>query len=104
MAEHEAWALEVRLWLEGAAAYRDIVDEDCIMAFVAPVVIALIISSVFGGDFMGSFSATYVVADEDQSELSRAFTEGVLGSPELAGTITGFGYTRELFGPAEEIR
>lgn len=58
-----------------------------VAAFIAPLALAFIVSGAFGGGFSGSFSATYVVADEDDSELSRAFTEQVLGSPELGDQV-----------------
>src|SRR5688572_976948 len=58
-----------------------------IMGFVAPLGIALIVSSAFGGGFQGSFQATYVVVDQDASDLSKAFAEQVLGSRELRRNV-----------------
>ncbi len=59
-----------------------------IIAFVAPLVLGLIISSVFGGGFDDVLEATYVVVDQDQSELSKAFSEQVLRAPQLRDQIT----------------
>lgn len=54
-----------------------------VLAFVAPVALATIISLAFGGlDGIG-LSGDWVVADEDGSELSRAFTEEVLAGIDL---------------------
>jgi ABC-2 type transport system permease protein len=57
-----------------------------LMAFVAPIGIALVISFAFPDGFADSFSATYAVTDQDQSQISEAFIE-VLESPELAGMV-----------------
>lgn len=59
-----------------------------VIAFAAPLGLALIVSAAFGGGFSGSFDATYAVVDGDRSEISRAFTEQVLRSPELRDQIT----------------
>lgn len=37
MDDNDAWKNEQRLWLEGPDAYRELLDEDCIMAFAAPI-------------------------------------------------------------------
>ena len=37
MDDTDAWRNERRLWLEGSDPYRELLDEDCIMAFPAPV-------------------------------------------------------------------
>jgi len=37
MDDNDAWRIERRLWLEGSEPYREVLDEDCIMAFPAPV-------------------------------------------------------------------
>ncbi|MDK1490355.1 hypothetical protein QN219_09815 [Sinorhizobium sp. 7-81] len=37
MDDAHAWDLEQRLWLEGLDTYRKLLDEQCIMAFPAPV-------------------------------------------------------------------
>jgi hypothetical protein len=37
MNDRDAWTREQRLWLKGADTYRALLDEDCIMAFPAPV-------------------------------------------------------------------
>lgn len=58
-----------------------------IIAFVAPLVLALIIAGAFGGGFADFFEATYAVVDEDGSELSKGFTEGVLSAPQLREQI-----------------
>lgn len=59
-----------------------------IAAFVAPLGIAFIVSAAFGGGFVDSFEATYVVVDQDQSDLSKAFTEQVLGAPQLREQVS----------------
>ncbi len=59
-----------------------------IAAFVAPLGIAFIVSAAFGSGFVGSFEATYVVVDQDQSTLSKAFTEQVLRAPQLREQVS----------------
>ncbi|HYZ92761.1 MAG TPA: ABC transporter permease [Actinomycetota bacterium] len=59
-----------------------------IVAFVAPLALALIITSAFGGGFSDEFDATYAVLDQDLSELSTAFTKQVLRAPQLKEQIT----------------
>ncbi len=54
-----------------------------VVAFVAPVGLATIISLAFGGMDGIGVSGTWVVADEDGSELSRAFTDEVLAGTDL---------------------
>ncbi len=58
-----------------------------IVAFVAPLGLALIVTGAFGSGFSGEFSATYAVLDEDSSDLSIAFTKHVLGAPQFAEQI-----------------
>ncbi len=58
-----------------------------VAAFVAPLGIAFIVSSAFGGGFVDSFDATYAVADADGSALSKAFTSQVLGAPQFRDQI-----------------
>lgn len=58
-----------------------------VVAFVAPLGLALIVSAAFGGGFTDSFDATYAVVDADGSEISRAFTRDVLGSAELRDQV-----------------
>ena len=58
-----------------------------IVAFVAPLGLALIITGAFGSGFSDRFSATYGVVDSDRSDLSKAFTEQVLGAPQLREQI-----------------
>lgn len=59
-----------------------------IIAFVAPLGLALIISGAVGGGFSGRFGATFGVLDSDQSELSRAFKQQVLLAPQFSDEIT----------------
>ena len=59
-----------------------------IAAFVAPLGIAFIVSAAFGSGFVGAFEATYVVVDQDQSALSKAFTEQVLRAPQLREQVS----------------
>lgn len=64
-------------------------DRSAIIAgFVAPLALAFIISGAFGGGFSDSFSAHYLVLDQDGSELSRAFSEQVLRAPQLGDQVT----------------
>lgn len=55
-----------------------------IVAFVAPVVLATIISLALGDAFTGSFHATYAVADLDGGPLGRAFVQDVLGDSRVS--------------------
>lgn len=59
-----------------------------IIAFIAPLGLALIIAWAFGGGFSGVFDASFVVVDEDRSDLSAAFTEQVLEAPDLREQIS----------------
>jgi ABC-2 type transport system permease protein len=59
-----------------------------VAAFIAPLGIAFIVSAAFGGGFVDSFEATYAVVDQDQSVVSKAFTEQVLGGPQLEEQLT----------------
>lgn len=59
-----------------------------VAAFVAPLVLAFIVSAAFGGGFTDVFSAHYLVVDDDGSDLSRAFREQVLGAPQFREQIT----------------
>jgi ABC-2 type transport system permease protein len=56
-------------------------------AAVAPLGIAVIVSVVFGGGFMGTFDARYAVYDGDRSPLSTAFVDQVLRAPQLREQI-----------------
>lgn len=58
-----------------------------IVAFVAPLGLALIVSGAFGAGFSGQFDATYSVLDQDSSELSRAFRNQVLLAPQFKDQI-----------------
>jgi ABC-2 type transport system permease protein len=58
-----------------------------LLALVVPVVIVVVITLAFGRSEI-EFSATFAVADSDGSELSEVLLSDVLGSPELAGTVT----------------
>ena len=60
------------------------------IAFVAPTLLAAIISGAFGGGFGPTFTnihARVAIADEDHSQVSKAFAS-VLTSPQLRGLIT----------------
>ncbi|MEX0873782.1 MAG: ABC transporter permease [Actinomycetota bacterium] len=59
-----------------------------VAAFIAPLGIAFIVSAAFGGGFVDSFEATYAVVDQDQSVVSKAFTEQVLGGPQFEEQVT----------------
>jgi ABC-2 type transport system permease protein len=58
------------------------------VAFVAPLLLALIVTGAFGSGFAGEFSATYTVVDHDASELSKAFADRVLGAPQFKEQIS----------------
>ena len=58
-----------------------------VVALVAPFALAVIISSAFGGGFSDVFEAKYAVVDADRSELSRAFSEQVLGARQFREQI-----------------
>ena len=78
-------AIVVIAWKDLKQRLRD--RSALVAAFVAPLGIAFIISSAFGGGFVDSFSATYAVADADGSELSKAFAEQVLRAPQFRDQI-----------------
>ncbi len=59
-----------------------------VIAFIAPLGLALIVSAAFGGGFTGRFGATYAVLDQDFTELSRAFRDQVLLAPQFKDQIT----------------
>lgn len=73
-------AKDLRLRLRDRSAY--------VIGFVAPIGLALIISLAFGGNVEDDFRATYALADLDRGELSRAFSEQVLGGEELRERLT----------------
>jgi ABC-2 type transport system permease protein len=55
-----------------------------VLAFVAPVLLAVIISSAFGSAGPSvRLEANIAVLNLDQGELGRAFTDGVLRAPEI---------------------
>ncbi len=59
------------------------------MAFIAPTLLAAIVTSAFGGGFgqgTANIRMTVAVADEDHSRVSKAFTS-VLSSPQLKSLI-----------------
>ena len=58
-----------------------------VLAFVAPLVLALIIGSALGSRTV-DFHATVAVADEDGGPVAAAFVGDVLGSPELRRSVT----------------
>ncbi|HEV8230464.1 MAG TPA: ABC transporter permease [Candidatus Limnocylindria bacterium] len=57
-----------------------------VIAFVAPLTIASIISFALGGT--GRFHATFAVADEDGGEIARSFVNDVLGAPAIRDIVT----------------
>lgn len=60
-----------------------------VIAFVAPTVLAAIVTGAFGSGFgPGSFEATVAVADVDGSSLSDIFVSQVLGSDQLRDQLT----------------
>jgi linearmycin/streptolysin S transport system permease protein len=79
-------AIVVIAWKDLKQRLRD--RSALVAAFVAPLAIAFIVSSAFGGGFVDSFGATYSVVDADQSQLSRAFAAQVLGAPQIKEQIT----------------
>ena len=58
-----------------------------VLAFVAPLVLALIIGGALGSSTI-DFHATVAVADEDGGPVAAAFVDNVLGSPELRRSVT----------------
>lgn len=58
-----------------------------IIAFIAPFVLALIISSAFGGGG-GSFNADFAVADEDGGGYGKSLVDGVKQNPVLSEGIS----------------
>jgi ABC-2 type transport system permease protein len=78
-------AIFVIAWKDLKQRLRD--RSAIVAAFVAPLGIAFIVSSAFGGGFVDSFDATYAVVDADRSVLSEAFTEQVLGAPQFREQI-----------------
>lgn len=59
-----------------------------VIAFAAPLGLALIVTAAFGSGFSGNFEATFLVVDQDQSQISKAFTQQVLGAPQFKDQIT----------------
>src|SRR5438309_7635125 len=62
-----------------------------IIGFVAPTVLAAIVTGAFGGGFgpgQVSFHLPIAVADLDHSQLSKIFRTQVLGSPGLRKQLT----------------
>lgn len=57
-----------------------------VMAFAAPLGLAVILSVALGGD--SGFSTTYGLVDEDGQGLAEAFADEVLGGEALADTVT----------------
>ena len=57
-----------------------------LVAFVAPLALAAILSTALGGT--RSFSATFAVADLDGGPVAAAFTEQALGSAGLRSVVT----------------
>ena len=59
-----------------------------VVAFVAPVLLAVIISAALGGAFGGDFHATYAVADEDGGSFADLLVRDVLGSDDLRSVVS----------------
>lgn len=78
-------AIVVIAWKDLKQRLRD--RSALVAAFVAPLGIAFIVSSAFGGGFVDTFDATYAVVDADGSELSRAFSTQVLEAPQFREQI-----------------
>ena len=78
-------AIVVIAWKDLKQRLRD--RSALVSAFVAPLAIAFIVSSAFGGGFVDSFHAAYAVVDADGSALSKAFGSQVLGAPQFKGQI-----------------
>ena len=78
-------AIFVIAWKDLKQRLRD--RSAIISAIVAPLGIAFIVSSAFGGGFVDSFGATYAVVDADGSALSKAFATQVLGAPQFRDQI-----------------
>lgn len=53
-----------------------------VLAFIAPLILAFIISSALGQD-EGIFRATFAVIDDDRSDISKSFVEGIRSVPAL---------------------
>jgi ABC-2 type transport system permease protein len=73
-------AARVILWRTLRARLRD--RSAIVVAFVAPLVLAAILSLALGGG--GAFTTAFGVVDEDGGELSAFFVEEVLGAPRVA--------------------
>src|SRR3712207_4172640 len=56
------------------------------MAIVAPLLLATIISLAIGDSF-NNFSATFGVVDEDKGPVAAGFFDGVLRAPHLADVV-----------------
>jgi len=57
-----------------------------LLAVVAPLLLATIISLAIGGSFT-RFRATFAVADEDNGPVAAAFVDGVLRGPAVAKVV-----------------
>jgi ABC-2 type transport system permease protein len=57
-----------------------------LLAVVAPLLLATIISLAIGGSFT-RFRATFAVADEDKGPVAAAFVDGVLRTPAVAKVV-----------------
>jgi linearmycin/streptolysin S transport system permease protein len=69
-----------------------------LLGFVAPSILAAIVTGAFGSGFgpaSSNIHFTAAVADADRSQLSQAFTEQVLRSPQLRKLLT----VRKVSGP-----
>lgn len=69
-----------------------------ILAFVAPLVIAAIVSFALSGT--GSFRATFAIVDLDKGPVARGFVDGIRDAPGLRDAVT----IREVTDVAEARR
>src|SRR5204863_1738307 len=82
--------VRVALVVAGKELRRRLRDRTAIfLAFVAPSILAAIITGAFGGGFgtAGRFDLPVAVADLDHTPLSSAFVTDVLGSRQLRDQV-----------------
>lgn len=83
--------MRVALVVAGKELRQRLRDRTAILlGFVAPSILAAIVTGAFGSGFgpgSSSIEFTVAVADADRSELSRAFTQQVLGSAQLRESV-----------------
>jgi ABC-2 type transport system permease protein len=72
-----------------------------LVSFVAPFVLAVIVSAAFGSGFTDNFHVTFAVVDQDASQFSKTFVDRVLGAKQFRDQIevrrtTGVDQARKL--------